>query len=86
MTNHIAGIKALYMMDTRLSANAFIQYNTAYHEIITNFRIRYNPKEGNDLYFMFNEGRNTYLTREEPNLPVYSSRSVMVKYTYTFNF
>jgi len=86
MTNHIVGIKALYMLDTRLSANAFIQYNTAVHEIISNFRIRFNPKEGNDLYFMFNEGRNTYLTREEPNLPVYSSRSVMVKYTYTFNF
>jgi hypothetical protein len=86
MTNHIVGIKALYMFDTRLSANAFIQYNTAENEIITNFRIRYNPKEGNDLYFMFNEGRNTELTREEPNLPVYSSRSVMVKYTYTFNF
>ena len=86
MTNHILGIKALYMLDTKLSSNAFIQFNTADHEIISNFRIRYNPKEGNDLYFMFNEGRNTYLTREEPNLPVYSSRSVMVKYTYTFNF
>jgi len=85
MTNHILGIKALYMLDTRLSANAFIQYNTAVHEIISNFRIRYNPKEGNDLYLMFNEGRNTNRTREEPNLPVYSSRSVMIKYTYTFN-
>ena len=84
--NHIVGIKALYMLDTKLSANAFIQYNTAEHEIISNFRIRYNPKEGNDLYFMFNEGRNTELIREEPNLPVYSSRALMVKYTYTFNF
>ena len=86
LANHILGIKALYMLDIKLSANAFIQYNTAEHEIITNFRIRYNPKEGNDLYFMFNEGRNTDLTREEPNLPVYSSRAVKVKYTYTFNF
>jgi hypothetical protein len=86
MTNHIVGTKALYMLNTRLSANAFIQYNTSVHEIISNFRIRYNPTEGNDLYFMFNEGRNTDLSREEPNLPVYSSRSVMVKYTYTFNF
>jgi hypothetical protein len=86
LTNHILGIKGLYMLDTKLSANAFIQYNTAEHEIITNFRIRYNPREGNDLYFMFNEGRNTDLTREEPNLPVYSSRAVMVKYTYTFSF
>jgi len=84
-TNHILGIKALYMLNTKLSVNAFIQYNKSVHEIITNLRIRYNPKEGNDLYIVFNEGRNTDLTRFEPNLPVYYSRAVMVKYTYTFN-
>jgi hypothetical protein len=83
--NHILGVKALYMLNTRLSVNAFIQYNKSVHEIITNLRIRYNPKEGNDLYLVFNEGRNTDLTRLEPNLPVYYSRAVMVKYTYTFN-
>ncbi|MBG0859841.1 MAG: carbohydrate binding family 9 domain-containing protein [Bacteroidales bacterium] len=86
MTNHIIGIKALYMLNTKFSISTFIQHNTADHSILTNFRIRYNPSEGNDLYFMFNEGRNTSLTREEPNLPLYNSRSVMVKYTYTFNF
>ena len=83
--NHILGIKALYMLNTKLSVNAFIQYNKSVHETITNLRIRYNPKEGNDLYLVFNEGRNTDLTREVPNLPVYYSRAVMVKYTYTFN-
>jgi hypothetical protein len=85
MTNHILGIKALYMFDTKLSINAFIQYNTDYDGIITNFRIRYNPKEGNDLYLVFNEDRNTDLYREMPVLPVYNSRAVMLKYTYTFN-
>jgi len=85
MTNHILGVKALYMLNTKLSVNAFIQYNTAEHAIVSNLRLRYNPKEGNDFYLVFNEGRNTSLTREVPNLPVYSSRAVMVKYTYTFN-
>ncbi|HBC79093.1 MAG TPA: hypothetical protein DEO60_13210 [Bacteroidales bacterium] len=85
MTNHILGIKALYMLNTRFSVNAFIQYNTSLHGIITNLRIRYNPKEGNDLYLVFNEDRNTDLYRELPNLPIYSSRAVMLKYTYTFN-
>jgi hypothetical protein len=84
-TNHIIGLKALYMLNTKFSVNAFIQYNKSVHEIITNLRIRYNPKEGNDLYIVFNEGRNTNLTRELPNLPVYYSRAVMVKYTYTFS-
>jgi hypothetical protein len=85
MINHIIGIKALYMLNTRFSVNAYIQYNTSFHGIITNLRIRYNPKEGNDLYLVFNEDRNTDLYRELPNLPVYSSRAVMLKYTYTFN-
>ena len=86
MVNHIIGIKALYMLDTRLSINAYIQYNTAVNGILTNLRLRYNPKEGNDFYIVFNEGRNTDLTREVPNLPVYDTRSVLLKYTYTFNF
>lgn len=85
MTNHILGIKALYMFDTKLSINTFIQHNTADHSILTNLRLRYNPSEGNDFYFMFNEGRNTSLTREEPYFPVYSTRSFLLKYTYTFN-
>jgi len=85
MINHIVGLKALYMLNTKFSVNAFLQYNTAVNEIITNFRFRYNPKEGNDFYLVFNEGRNTNLTRQVPNLPVYFSRAIMVKYTYTFN-
>jgi hypothetical protein len=85
MTNHIIGVKALYMLNTKFSLNAYFQYNTAANGIISNIRLRYNPKEGNDLYIVVNEGRNTNLTRDVPNLPVYSSRSVMVKYTYTFN-
>ncbi|MCX6301021.1 MAG: DUF5916 domain-containing protein [Bacteroidia bacterium] len=84
-TNHLFGLKALYMLNTKFSVNAFVQYNKSVHEIVTNLRIRYNPKEGNDLYLVFNEGRNTDLTRELPNLPVYYSRAMMVKYTYTFN-
>ena len=86
LNNQIAGIKLLLMVNTRFSLNAFLQYNTEINEIISNFRLRYNPKEGNDLYIMFNEGRNTRLDREIPELPLYNSRSFMIKYTYTFSF
>ena len=85
MKNHIVGIKALVMLDTRLSFNGYIQYNTGLNMISSNLRLRFNPKEGNDLYLVFNEGRNTDLTREAPPLPLYNERSVMLKYTYTFS-
>ena len=69
MINHILGIKTLFMLDTRLSVSAYIQYNSAFKDILTNLRLRYNPREGNDFYIVFNEGRNTNLTRETPYLP-----------------
>jgi len=84
-TNQILGGKIVYMINTALSFSSYIQYNTAINEVMTNLRFRYNPREGNDLYLVFNEGRNTELDREIPKLPVYYSRSLLLKYTYTFS-
>jgi hypothetical protein len=84
ITNHIVGVKALYMMNTKLSLSAFIQYNTAENGIVSNVRFRYNPAEGNDFYIVFNEGRNSNLNSEFPRLPVYNVRAVMIKYSYAF--
>jgi hypothetical protein len=80
----VAGFKALVMINTKLSLSTFIQYNSAEHGVMTNFRFRYNPREGNDFYIVFNEGRNTYRDIENPRLPLFSNRSVLLKYTYTF--
>jgi len=84
-TNQIIGTKIVFMLNTAFSFSSYIQYNTSVNEIMTNLRFRYNPKEGNDLYIVFNEGRNTDLDRESPRLPVYSARSLLLKYTYTFS-
>ncbi|MEI6049814.1 MAG: DUF5916 domain-containing protein [Bacteroidota bacterium] len=80
----VAGFKALVMFTTKTSISAFIQYNTAENAVITNFRFRYNPHEGNDFYVVLNEGRNTYRDIGNPRLPLYSNRSILLKYTYTF--
>jgi hypothetical protein len=84
LQNHIAGMQLLYMLSTKISFSGYVQYNTAIHMVISNFRFRYNPKEGTDLYLVYNEGRNTLLDREIPMLPPYDSRNIMVKFTYTF--
>ena len=84
LNNHIAGIRALYMFSTKLSLSAFVQYNSAINKVLSNVRFRYNPKEGTDLYIVFNEGRNTYLDREIPHLPEFEQRNITVKFTYTF--
>ncbi|KPK86704.1 MAG: hypothetical protein AMS27_04485 [Bacteroides sp. SM23_62_1] len=83
---HIGRLKALYMFSTKLSASAFIQYSSADKAMISNFRFRYNPREGNDFYIVYNEGTNTELDREIPTLPRMSNRTLLLKYTYTFVF
>jgi len=59
--NHIVGFKELMTLTTKTSLTAFIQYNTAVEKIISNIRFRYNPREGNDFYFVYDEGFNTIL-------------------------
>ena len=81
---HIGRFKVLYMLNTKITFSAFIQYNSDADAISTNFRFRYNSREGNDLYLVFNEGRNTDLNREVPTLAPVSNRNIMIKYTYTF--
>ena len=84
LNNHIAGLRALLMFSTKLSLSAFVQYNSAINKVLSNIRFRYNPKEGTDLFVVFNEGRNTYLEREVPNLPKYDARNITLKFTHTF--
>ena len=72
------------MFSTKLSVSAFIQHNSADHITVGNLRIRYNPKEGNDLYIVFNETWNSDIHREIPSLLDTENRTILFKYTYTF--
>lgn len=81
---HIFRLNNLLMLSTKLSVAAFVQYNSAIDAVFANIRLRYNPKEGNDLYIVYNEGYNTDRHRDFPILPITSERTIMIKYTYTF--
>jgi len=83
-TAHIVRFRVLAMLSTKFSVTAFVQYNSAADKAIANIRFRYNPREGNDLYLVYDEGLNTNRYREDPVLPVTSNRTVMLKYNYTF--
>jgi hypothetical protein len=85
-TGQIAQLRVLATLSLKFSASAFIQYNSADHAMLANVRLRFNPREGNDLYLVFNEDFNTHRHREIPHLPYYNNRAIMVKYSYTFSF
>lgn len=84
-TAHIARLRALYMMSTKFSGSAFLQYNSTIDALIANVRFRYNPREGIDLYLVYNESLNTHRHQGYLLFPLTSSRTILVKYTYTFN-
>lgn len=82
---HMADLNALYMFNTKLSVSAFVQYVNTSKELISNMRVRYNPSEGKDLYFVINDAR--FLgdkTAVTPNYPPFYNNTVMIKYTHTF--
>ncbi|MEZ4702488.1 MAG: DUF5916 domain-containing protein [Rhodothermales bacterium] len=82
---HIARLRIGTALNTMLSANAFIQYNSAVDRISTNLRLRYNFREGNDLWIVYDEQLNSDRNRfAEYVLPTSNGRTLIVKYTYTF--
>jgi len=83
-TGHIGRLKVSAFLNSKLSLVSLAQYNSAIDKIITNIRFRYNPREGHDLYIVYDEGLNTYRDREIPELPLSSIRTIMLKYSYTF--
>ncbi len=84
MTSHLARVNILYMVSTKLSASAFVQVNNANDAFSGNFRIRYNPREGNDLYLVYNEYRGFMEPEVFPPHPPYYNRTILLKYTHTF--
>jgi hypothetical protein len=81
---HSINLKALYMLSTKISASLLLQYVNTEDEMIANFRLRYNPREGNDFYLVFNDFRGLDKRGIIPALPPFFNRTVMVKYTHTF--
>lgn len=84
LNSNIFRLRTQAVFNTKLSVSAFVQYNNNIDAVIANFRLRYNPKEGNDLYLVYNEDYNTNRYRASLIYPVTNRRTIMIKYTYTF--
>jgi hypothetical protein len=83
---HLIGIKTQMGLNTKISLNSLIQYNTASNLIASNVRFRYNFAEGSDLWLVYTDDLNTERNREPLALPVSNIRTVLLKYTHTFGF
>ena len=72
------------MISTKLSANFLVQYVNTEDDFIGNFRLRYNPREGNDFYLVYNDNRCFIDRRDIEGHPSFHARTIMLKYTHTF--
>lgn len=84
LDSHLVRLRIRGALNTRISLNTFLQYNSATDVLSLNARFRYHFGEGNDLWLVYDEGLNT--ERDPfvgPRLPFSNSRALMLKYTYT---
>jgi hypothetical protein len=83
-TTHLARLRAQVMVSTTISAVGFVQYTSAQNSVIANLRLRFNPREGNDLYIVWNEALVTDRRSFTPVRPFSQERTLLIKYSHTF--
>ncbi|MBK9390577.1 MAG: carbohydrate binding family 9 domain-containing protein [Bacteroidetes bacterium] len=82
--SHLVRLKSEFTFTTKLSLLMYFQYSSNDKFGVNNIRFRYNPREGNDFYLVYNGDYNTNLNRQYPELPFMNKTNLTVKYTYTF--
>ena len=85
-TAHLVRLRAQVNVSTKTSAVAFVQYNNSENALVTNLRFRFNPREGIDLYIVWNEGLVTDRKFFDPVRPFSDERTILVKYSHTLQF
>ncbi len=80
----IVRLRVKYNLNTRFFMSTFAQWNSFGERITLNFRLRYNPKDGNDLYLVYNENLEYGNENEIPPPPLSQNRTILIKYTHTF--
>ncbi|MCJ7465091.1 MAG: carbohydrate binding family 9 domain-containing protein [Maribacter sp.] len=83
---HIPRLSIGTALNREFSTNALIQYNSAADLFSANVRFRYNFREGQDLWVVFNTGLHTNRLAYSPNLPAVDTQSILVKYIHTIIF
>jgi hypothetical protein len=75
--------RVTYNVSPRMALMALVQYNSEGNVLGANVRYRWEFRPGSDLFVVYNEGRDTTLGVNRPEV---SSRSFVVKLTRLFRF
>jgi hypothetical protein len=81
-TSHVINTRANYAFTNKWLTSATVQYSNLNSFMNFRFRLNYIYRPGDDIFVIYNEGRNT----NELDPDALMGRSVMVKWTYSFDF
>lgn len=81
---HVARLTLEMAANLHLSGSATIQYNTATQSLFNNARLRYNFRDGHDIYLVYNETFQTDRRGLDPIPPLSAQQTLALKYIYTF--
>ena len=82
----IGQFRILATLSVKFSMSALVQYSGADDAFGANIRFRYNPREGTDVYLVYNDGLNTNRSDRFPYPPLSTGRAIYLKCNYTFDF
>jgi len=84
--SHLLRFNVNGAVNVKWTLATFLQYNSTANNWTLNSRLRFNPRDGVNLYLVYNENYNSKLDRETPHLPASSSHSIILKFSYTLPF
>ena len=82
--SRLARLRVLASATPQLSLSTVIQVNSLADLATANVRLRYNMREGHDLWVVYGHNLNLDRNRLNPPIPGTARSSLMVKYTRSF--
>ncbi len=82
--SHLARLRMNLAFNVNWSISTFVQLNTLSEISTLNFRLRFNPVDGNDLFLVYNEILNNNRDSFSPPIPFSENRAILLKYIHTF--
>lgn len=83
-SSHLIRWNISYNVNTKITMKLYTQYDDISEKLSVNLRFRYNPKEGTDLFVVYNQGANTGSRGLDPNVPVLDNQAFTIKFIKTF--
>jgi hypothetical protein len=65
--------------------NSYVQYDSYSNKIGVNIRFRYTPREGTNLYLVYNQNINTERNLNPTELPFFDNQGLIFKFSKTFS-